>query len=203
MFNLENINEYTKATLAIVMGEHVINMLPKGEGIEYSQKLLDLCWKCIEKWENVEDDVLNDLCDGIAPEDDINFEYYSTISEDEASSNVYLLLGGIASYVGAQVMIEQNEAVPQYWEVVEDDYGYTECILDVVKILRQPIHVFVAMGLRQHRSGRDMGIFGIALDDAAIGNFEGRAEPVSVDGQQSGLRIEPRHGQRHSFERGI
>ena len=137
MFNLENINEYTKATLAIVMGEHVINMLPKGEGIEYSQKLLDLCWKCIEKWENVEDDVLNDLCDGIAPEDDINFEYYSTISEDEASSNVYLLLGGIASYVGAQVMIEQNEAVPQDWEVVEDDYGYTECILDVVKIVNE------------------------------------------------------------------
>ena len=34
-------------------------------------------------------------------------------------------------------MIEQNEAVPQYWEVVEDDYGYTECILDVVKIVNE------------------------------------------------------------------
>ncbi len=135
MFDLESINEYTKAVLASVMGEHVINMLPKGEGIEYSQKLLDLCWKCIEKWENVEDDVLNDLCDGIAPEDDINFEYYSTISEDTTNSNIYLLFGGIASYVGAQVMIEQKEALPQYLEIVEDDDGYTECILDVVRIV--------------------------------------------------------------------
>lgn len=135
MFDLESINEYTKAVLASVMGEHVINMLPKGEGIEYSQKLLDLCWKCIEKWENVEDDVLNDLCDGIAPEDDINFEYYSTISEDTINSNIYLLFGGITSYVGAQVMIEQEEVLPQYWEVVEDDDGYTECILDVVRIV--------------------------------------------------------------------
>ena len=135
MFNLKNINEYTKAVLAIVMGEYVINTLPKGDGIEYSRKLLDLCWKCIEKWENVEDDVLNDLCNGIAPEDDINFEYYSKISEDATNSNIYLLFGGIASYVGAQVMIEQEEALPQYWEVVEDDDGYTECILDVVKIV--------------------------------------------------------------------
>lgn len=137
MLDLEILSEYTKAVLAIVIGEHVIKMLSKDEGFEYSQKLLDLCWKCIEKWENVEDDVLNDLCDGIAPEDDLNFEYYSKISEDATNSNIYLLFGGIASYIGAQVMLEQEEALPQYWEVVEDDDGYIECVLDVIKIVNE------------------------------------------------------------------
>lgn len=34
-------------------------------------------------------------------------------------------------------MIEQEEALPQYWEVVEDDDGYIECVLDVVKIVNE------------------------------------------------------------------
>ena len=109
MLDLEILSEYTKAVLAIVIGEHVIKMLSKDEGFEYSQKLLD----------------------------DLNFEYYSKISEDATNSNIYLLFGGIASYIGAQVMLEQEEALPQYWEVVEDDDGYIECVLDVIKIVNE------------------------------------------------------------------
>ena len=30
-------------------------------------------------------------------------------------------------------MIEQKEALPQYLEIVEEDDGYTECILDCIK----------------------------------------------------------------------
>jgi hypothetical protein len=135
MFNLDSINEYTKAILAIVIGEYVINMLSKGEGFKHSRKTLDLCWKCIEKWENIEDDVIDDLCNCLCSDYDEEFEYYSKISEDATNSNIYLLLCGIASYVDAQVMIEQKEALPQYLEIVEDDDGYTECILDVVNIV--------------------------------------------------------------------
>ena len=113
MLDLEKLSEYTKAVLAIVIGEHVIKMLPKDEGFLHSRKTLDLCWKCIEKWENIEDDVIDDLCNCICSDNDEEFEYYSKISEDATNSNIYLLLCGIASYVGAQVMIEQEEALPQ------------------------------------------------------------------------------------------
>ena len=47
MLDLEKLSEYTKAVLAIVIGEHVIKMLPKDEGFLHSRKTLDLCWKCI------------------------------------------------------------------------------------------------------------------------------------------------------------
>ena len=137
MLDLEKLSEYTKAVLAIVIGEHVIKMLPKDEGFLHSRKTLDLCWKCIEKWESIEDDVIDDLCNCICSDYDEEFEYYSKISEDATNSNIYLLLCGIASYVGAQVMIEQEEELPQYWEVVEDDDGYIECVLDVVKIVNE------------------------------------------------------------------
>ena len=78
-------------------------MLSKGEGFEHSRKTLDLCWKCIEKWEMIEDDVIDDLCNCLCSDYDEEFEYYSKISEDMTSSNIYLLLCGIASYVDAQV----------------------------------------------------------------------------------------------------
>ena len=42
MLDLEKLSEYTKAVLAIVIGEHVIKMLPKDEGFLHSRKTLDL-----------------------------------------------------------------------------------------------------------------------------------------------------------------
>lgn len=131
MFNLESINEYTKAVLAIVMGEYVINMLPKGDGFEHSRKTLDLCWKCIEKWENVEEDVVADLNDCLCPEDLVEFDYYSTISEDALSSNIYMLLCEIASYICEEVMMEHNWSLPEYLDIGEDDF--TEFVLEYVK----------------------------------------------------------------------
>lgn len=133
MINLENISDYTKAVLAIVIGEQVMRMLPKGDGFLHSRKTLDLCWKCIEEWEKVARDVIGDICYCIDPEDDIEFEYYSDISGDAAISNIYMLLLGIASYIDAQVMLLQVSSVPQYFELVCDDEGYTKYILDFAK----------------------------------------------------------------------
>lgn len=133
MIVLENTSSYMKAVLAIVIGEQVIKMLPEGAGFLHSRKSLDLCWKCIEEWENVADDVMGDLGDCIAPEDCVEFEYYSELSENATISNVYMLLLGIASYIDAQVMLEAGSTTPQYLELLEEDEGYTIMILDVVK----------------------------------------------------------------------
>lgn len=45
----------------------------------------------------------------------------------------YILLLGIALYINVQVMLLQVSAVPQYFELVCDDEGYIEYILDFVK----------------------------------------------------------------------
>ncbi|MDE7416657.1 MAG: hypothetical protein K2N44_10230 [Lachnospiraceae bacterium] len=122
-----------KAVLAIVIGEQVMRMLPKGDGFLHSRKTFDLCWKCIEEWENVADDVMGDICYCIDPEDDIEFQYYSDISEDATISNIYMLLLGIASYIDAQVMMEVNSALPPYIDPVSNDEGYTKFILDYTR----------------------------------------------------------------------
>ena len=133
MIILEKTSNYMKAVLAIVIGEQVMRMLPKGDGFLHSRKTLDLCWKCIEEWENVADDVMGDICNCIDPEDDIEFEYYSDLSEDATISNIYMLLLGIAAYIDAQVMKEVNSALPPYIDPASNDEGYTEFILDFVK----------------------------------------------------------------------
>lgn len=98
MINLENISDYTKAVLAIVIGEQVMRMLPKGDGFLHSRKTLDLCWKCIEEWEKVARDVIGDLCYCIDPEDNITFEYYSKKAKDDTSSNIYIAFGDCSIY---------------------------------------------------------------------------------------------------------
>ncbi len=133
MIILEKTSDYMKAVLAIVIGEQVMKMLPKGDGFLHSRKTLDLCWKCIEEWENVSGDVMGDICYCIDPEDDIEFEYYSDISEDVTISNIYMLILGIASYIDAQVMRVAHSPLPQYIDPVSNDEGYTEYILDYVK----------------------------------------------------------------------
>lgn len=137
MIILEQISDYMKAVLAIVMGEQVMKMLPEGDGFLHSRKTLDLCWKCIEEWEKVARDVIGDLCYCIDPEDNITFEYYSKTAKDDISSNVYMLLLGIAVYIDAQVILEKGASLPQYLELAEDDDGYTELILDYVKKVHQ------------------------------------------------------------------
>lgn len=133
MIILENTSNYMKAVLAIVIGEQVMKMLPKGDGFLHSRRTLDLCWKCIEEWENVVDDVMGDICDCICPEDDIEFEYYSDISGDVTISNIYMLLLGIASYIDAQVMEEIGAPLPEYLDSVSEDEQYTEYILNFAK----------------------------------------------------------------------
>lgn len=133
MIVLENTNSYMKAVLAVAIGEHVMKMLPKGDGFLHSRKALDLCWECIEEWEKVADDVIGDLCDCIDPEDLIEFEYYSDCSEDATISSIYILLLGISSYIDAQVLIAEVSPRPQYLGFLENDEGYTEMILDIVK----------------------------------------------------------------------
>lgn len=137
MIILEETSNYMKSVLAMVIGEQVMRMLPQGDGYLYSRKTLDLCWKCIEEWENVEDDVMGDICYCIDPEDGIEFEYYSDISGDATSSNIYMLLLGIASYIDAQVMKEVHSPLPSYIDPVSEDEGYTEYILDFAKKLNK------------------------------------------------------------------
>ena len=50
------------------------------------------------------------------------------------------------------------------------------------KLFGDAEHVLVTMGFGKHRSRGNVGVFAIALDDAAPGNFETCAEPVAVDG---------------------
>lgn len=133
MIILEETRNYMKAILAIVIGEQVMKLLPKGDGFLHSRKTLDLCWKCIEEWEKVADEVMGDICYCIDPEDDIEFEYYSDISGNTTISNIYMLLLGIVSYIDAQVMKEVHSPLPSYIDPVSGDKGYIEYILDVAK----------------------------------------------------------------------
>ena len=71
------------------------------------------------------------------------------------------------------------------------------------KLFGDAEHVLVTMGFGKHRSRGNVGVFAIALDDAAPGNFETCAEPVAVDGQKRRNGIEARHSQRHALERSV
>ena len=75
--------------------------------------------------------VVADLNDCLCPEDLVEFDYYSTISEDALSSNIYMLLCEIASYICEEVMMEHNWPLPEYLDVGEDDF--TEFVLEYVK----------------------------------------------------------------------
>ena len=128
MIILEKTSNYMKAVLAIVIGEQVMRMLPKGDGFLHSRKTLDLCWKCIEEWENVTGDVIDDLCNCICAPDDIDFDYYFSTSGDATIANIYLLLDGISGYIDAQMMKEIGEPRPEYLDVSETDEGFTETL---------------------------------------------------------------------------
>ena len=67
----------------------------------------------------------------------------------------------------------------------------------------QAHHVFVAVGLCQHRCGRNVGIFAVALDDAGVWQDKLRAEAVAIDGDELRRDGELPNGGIHAFERGI
>lgn len=71
------------------------------------------------------------------------------------------------------------------------------------EISGEALHIFVAVGLGQHRRGGNIRIFAVPLDDAAIRNIERRAEPVAVDRQKSRTDRQLRDRQRHPFERSV
>ncbi len=81
--------------------------------------------------------------------------------------------------------------------------GSIALVLDPV-VLREFVmyflHVVIAVGLGQYAGCGNRGIKTIALDDAFVGNPFIRGEPVAVDQQKLGLRIELLYGKMHAFK---
>ncbi len=130
MFHGKECNCYTKAVLAVMIGENIINVLPVGEGYQFSRKALDVCWSWVQKRDAVELEEINYICSCLDSEDGVDFLFYMDGAENEVIKSIYIILIEITAYIGAQAVLGKNLSLPQYLESFEEEKEYQEMLCD-------------------------------------------------------------------------
>lgn len=131
---MENCIDYEEIVILTVLGERIIELLPKKEGYFFSKKALKLCWKWIEE-QQIE---IGDLYDCLDSPEGVDFSYYEEIAEGEEERKIYRCLFYILAYITDKISIMQKINRPQYLDficedsfekvikAVTDDYCYIE-----------------------------------------------------------------------------
>ncbi len=141
MYKLEQISNYVKSVVAVMMGEIAFHKLPNEDGIfcymekqvghDICRKALDLSWKWIER-KNINEIDPWSFCYYLDDEDGIDlieYERDATEAGDEVSENIFGIMNCIILYIAYQAFEKAGEIyLPEYLYGIDDEF-YVEGIL--------------------------------------------------------------------------
>ena len=120
---------YDKCAVLCYIGEEVKKYIENEEAKELAEKNMEMCWRFTEG-----DEIdINDFCMYLDSPDDDGFLYYMDHVETEKDLNILSILLGVVSYITADAGLAQGYSLPQYLEVVDEEY-YADVIADVLKL---------------------------------------------------------------------